>query len=110
MTLFPCTNVSLPVELMLEILHGEPSRHIISPVRTSDRSFEPLGAGLVALMYSSSWALSALHSERNWSRITFVYVANRAGVKPGKADDSLTGETLILKPSANSVNEKERLE
>ena len=38
-----------------------------------------------------------------------MYFANRGDVKPGKADVTLKGETLILKPSAKSVNQKERL-
>ena len=57
------------MELMPEILHGEPSRHMMSPLRTSDKSLEPLGAGLVARMYSSSWALSVLTSVRVLTRV-----------------------------------------
>lgn len=91
---------------MPEILHGEPSRHMMSPLRTSDRSLEPLGAGLVARMYSSSWALSVFDFRESSSESTFVYVANRAGVRPGKADVTLTEGTLILKLSAASVNQR----
>ena len=35
-----------------------------------------------------------------------MYFANRAGVKPGKADVTLTEGTLILKLSADSVDQR----
>lgn len=35
-----------------------------------------------------------------------MYFANRAGVNPGKADDTLTEGTLILKLSADNVNQR----
>lgn len=39
---------------------------------------------------------------------TFVYFANRIGVKPGNTDVTLAEGTLILMVSADSVNEGRR--
>ena len=52
--LVPSICVVFPVDVTLEILQMVPSRHMMSPLRTLDRSLEPLGAGLVVRRYSSS--------------------------------------------------------
>lgn len=39
---------------------------------------------------------------------TFVYFANRVGVRPGNADVTLAVGTLILKSSADGVNKREK--
>ena len=104
--LIPSTSVIFPVEAILEILHGEPSRHMTSPLRTFDKSFEPLGAGLVVRMYCSSWDLSVPISLKARRKITFVYLIKREGASPGEDEPKLTLGTFILNCSADSANER----
>ena len=104
--LIPSTSIIFPVEAILEVLHGEPSRHMMSPLRTFDKSFEPLGAGLVVRMYRWSWALSVLTSLKAGRKITYLYLVNRAGASPGEHEPMLTLGTFILNCSADNANER----
>lgn len=62
--LVPSTRVSLPVDLVHDNWHGEPSRGHDVAFADFEEVLGAVGAGLVAQMYSSSWVLPGLGSER----------------------------------------------